>query len=74
MSLAAPSAGSKTELAGTPDLSGRTPVIIMTWLGIVSITGSDLAAGKLVPSARSAAAGGQGGVISSGRQPSTTRT
>ena len=35
--------------AGTPFRAGRTPVIIITWLGMVSITGNDRAAGYQVP-------------------------
>ncbi len=69
------SARSNTELAGTPLRSGRTPVIIITWFGMVSITGSDLARGKLVPLSRSAASRGVAeAVISPGLQPSTTST
>ncbi len=55
--------------------SGRIPVIIMTWLGSVSITGSDRAEGNAVPCSRSRyRVGVVAGVISSGRNPSTTST
>ena len=68
-------ARSKIWLAGTPVRSGRTPVIIITWLGMVSITHSDAVSGKFSPPWRSACRFGVSpGVISSGRQPSTTST
>ena len=37
--------GRRSRSPGTPVRSGRTPVIIITWLGMVSITGIDLARG-----------------------------
>ena len=46
MSRTSPIARSKIEFAGTPERSGRTPVIIITWLGMVSITGIDEARGN----------------------------
>jgi hypothetical protein len=58
-------------LAGTPFRAGRHPVIIITWLGMVSITGSERAAGYQVPVSRSSATRGISS-ISPGRQPSTT--
>src|SRR3954465_7158930 len=58
-------------LAGTPSWAGRQPVIIITWLGMVSITGSERAAGYQVPPSRSASRLAISS-ISPGRQPSTT--
>ena len=48
-SRTAPSSAVEDALAGTPLRSGRTPVIIITWLGMVSITGSERAFGYHVP-------------------------
>ncbi len=59
--------------AGTPLRSGRTPVIIMQWFGMVSITGTERAFGKCMPASRSADTLAIIG-SSSGRQPSTTST
>jgi len=75
MSRTTPSARSRNELAGTPERSGRTPVIIMTWLGMVSMTGRDRAFGYHVPPSRRATRFGVSeGSSSSGLMPSVTST
>ena len=60
-------------LAGTPFRAGRQPVIIITWLGMVSITGNERAAGYQVPASRMAFRLAISS-ISPGLHPSTTRT
>lgn len=68
-----PVARSNTVLAGTPLRSGRTPVIIITWFGMVSMTGMEEARGSRSPLPRSAARFGVRPLsISSGRHPSIT--
>ena len=62
----------RTRMATT---TSRTPVIIITWLGMVSMTGIDVARGWCRPAPRSASRFGISPLsISSGRQPSTTST